>query len=389
MNHLVITEVDDALLILLLDEFNHLIECHPYKKSGNSCVGNIYTGVIKNKIKGINGFFVDYGSQKDGFLPITPKNKQLSIGQTVVIQVEKDAFEQKGAKVTTDLSFSGEFCVLVTDSNSLHFSSKLPEDDRTLELKQLFYKYKQDNYGFIVRTNGYDGENELIEEEIQSLVASYIRIQETYEYRNVKTCIYNNNESWLKSVQNMNKSLLDSVIVSSKEIETIIKDYLASIGLHNNITVNLDANVYIKEDIPNRIKKACQRKIWLNSGASIVIDKTEAMYVIDVNSNKNISKQSQAKNIHKINQEAAKEIVSQIRLRNLTGIILIDFIDMDSEDDKKRLLTFLEQQVTFDPIKTMVHGFTRLGIVEISRKRMEKSLLEKLGEYTQFKSFTQ
>jgi ribonuclease G len=389
MNHLVITEIEDARLILLLDEFNHLLECHPYKKGGNSSVGNIYTGIVKNKIKGINGFFIDYGSEKDGFLPITPTNKHLSIGQSVLIQIEKDAFEQKGAKVTTDLSFSGEFCVLVTDSHTLHFSSKLPEDDRTQELKQLFLQYKHINYGFIVRTNGYAGDNELIEEEINVLIGHYNRIKETQMYRSIKTCLYNNNETWLKSVQNMNKSLINAITVSSQGLKESIEGYLMDIGLHNNISVNIDEAIYVKLDVPGRLKKACQRKLWLNSGASIIIEKTEAMYVIDVNSNKNISKQGQAKNIFKINQEAAKEIIYQIRLRNMSGIILIDFIDMDSEEDKKRLVSFLEQQVTFDPVKTVVHGLTHLGIMEMSRKRIERPLLEKLGEYTQFKSFTQ
>jgi len=388
MNRLVISEKDDALVILLINELNHLIECHPLKKGGNSCVGNIYTGVVKNKIKGINGFFIEYGAERDGFLPIDQFNKQLSIGQSVIIQIEKDAYEQKGAKLTLNISFSGEYCVLVTDSATLHFSSKLPEDERTQDLKELFKRYKNDSFGFIVRTNGYEGDDDLIEVEIQQLIDTYHRMTQISTFRLAKTCLFNNNDTWLKTVQNLNKSLLEKITVSSKELATQIIEYLHSIGLQNNITVNVDDTCYIKEDIPNRLKKACQRKIWLNSGASIVIDKTEAMYVIDVNSNKNISKRSHSKNIFKINQEAAKEIMYQIRLRNLSGIILIDFIDMESNEDKNRLLSLLEQQATFDPIKIVVHGMTRLGLVEMSRKRLEKPLTEKLGEYTQFKPFT-
>lgn len=388
MNRCAIVEKDDAVLVMLIDDWNHLIECHPYSKIEQSYVGNIYTGVVKNKIKGINGFFVDFGQEKDGFLPITNNNKQLSIGQTVLVQIDKDPYEKKGAKLTTDISFSGEFCVLVSDSNTIHFSSKLPEDLRTKALKELFDSYKSNEFGFIVRTNGYDGDDDLIRAEIESLIEQFQNLKKTYVYRSVKTCLHNNNRGWIKHVQNMNKSLLTSISVSSKNLYNELSDYIIEIGLHNSIMVNLVENLYIREDVPNRLKKACQRKIWLNSGASIVIDRTEAMYVIDINSNKNTSKQNHEKNIFKINLEAAKEIIYQIRLRNLSGIILADFIDMPSQEDKKRLLDFLEQQATFDPIKTVIHGMTSLGIVEITRKRLEKPLIEKLGEYTQFKGFT-
>lgn len=388
MNRCAIVEKEDAVLVMLIDDWNHMIECHPYSKIEQSYVGNIYTGIVKNKIKGINGFFIDYGQEKDGFLPITSGNKQLSIGQTVLIQIEKDPYEQKGAKLTTDISFSGEFCVLVSDSNAIHFSSKLPEDMRTKELKVLFESYKNNTFGFIVRTNAYEADDALIKAEIDVLIEQYNRLLQTYPYRNAKTCLHNNNRGWLKLVQNMNKSMLSSFVVSTQVPYDEINEYLAEIGLHNIITVTHDANLFIREDVPNRIKKACTRKVWLNSGASIIIDRTEAMYVIDVNSNKNTSKQNHEKNILKINLEAAKEIIYQIRLRNLSGIILADFIDMSSSEDQKRLLDFLTQQATFDPIKTVIHGITSLGIVEITRKRLEKPLIEKLGEYTQFKGFT-
>lgn len=388
MNRCAIVEKDGAVLVLLLDAFNHMIECHPFATGSQSSVGNIYTGIVKNKIKGINGFFVDYGQEKDGFLPITSKNKQLSTGQTVLIQIEKDPYDQKGAKVTTDLSFSGEFCVLVTDSNSIHFSSKLPEDERTRDLKRLFEDYRSNQYGFIVRTNGYEGDDGLIREEIEALISKYLHLENTKQYRSAKTCVHNNNAGWIKAVQNMNKSLLESILVSSETLYHSTMEYLQNIGLHNNIPVNIIENLYVREDIPQRLKKTSLRKIWLNSGASIVIDRTEAMYVIDVNSNKNTSKVNHEKNVVKINMEAAKEIMYQIRLRNLSGIILIDFIDMSTEEDRRRILNFLEQQATFDPIKTVIHGFTSLGIAEVTRKRLEKPLIEKLGEYTQFKSFT-
>jgi ribonuclease G len=378
MNSLIIVQQETFTYVCLFDELNKLIECHPYSESQSSIVGNIYIGVVKNKIKGIGGYFVEFGQDKNGFLPISKNNNQLSPGQSVIIQVDKDAYSTKGAKLTSSISFSGEYVVLVTDSTDIHFSSKLPEDARTKGLKSMIHKFKSDEYGFIVRTNAYDGVNSQITDEIEDLISKYNKLQDIKDYRPNYSCLLNANVGWLKYVQNMNKSNLSQIVVNSDANEEKISSYLKEASLHNNITVNKDVDIYNKLDIGNMLSKALRRKTWLPSGASIVIDRTEAMFVIDVNSDKNISKRNNQRNLIKINIEAAKEIAKQIRLRNLSGIILIDFIDLNFEEDRIKLIEALNNSLKDDPIRVINHGLTSLGIVELTRKRLEPCLEDKL-----------
>lgn len=379
MNSIIIAHENDYTYVNLINDLGRLIECHPYSHKSASIVGNIYVGVVKKKVKGIAGYFVDIGSDKNGFLPINKSNNNLSPGESVIVQVDKDAYASKGAKLTTKLSFNGEYAVLVTDSREIHFSSKLPEDARTKGLKSIFKQYKSDEFGFIVRTNAYEGSNEAIKDEIEALIKAYSHMMKVKEYRPNYALLHSANKGWIKYVQNMNKSEVEEVLVESEEDQAIVNEYLVEISLHNSISVNLSKDLFITKDLESKIQKALRRKVWLSSGASIVIDRTEAMYVIDVNSDKNISKVNNQRNLLKINKEAAKEIAAQIRLRNLSGIILIDFIDLDYDNDQEDLLIYMEKQLVNDPVRAIVHGMTNLGIMELTRKRMEASLEDKLN----------
>ena len=200
------------------------------------------------------------------------------------------------------------------------------------------------------------------------------------DYRPNHALIHSANKGWIKYIQNTNKSNLDNIFVESEEDKLSMDDYLIEISLHNDITVNLKEDLFVSFDLENQLNKASRNKVWLPSGASIIIDRTEAMYVIDVNSDKNISKRNNQRNLLKINKEAAKEIAKQIRLRNLSGMILIDFIDLEYKDDETELLGYMERRLQEDPIRTIVHDITKLGIMELTRKRMESSLEDKLNK---------
>jgi len=362
-----------------MDESGKMLECYPYSQALISEVGNIYIGVVKTKIKGIGGYFIDYGSNKNGLLPINKSHNQLSPGQSILVQVEKDAYQQKGAKLTTKFSLTGECCVLITDSTKILFSSKLPEDERTKGLKSIFKKHANDNYGFIVRTNAYSQSNENIIRDIQLLESEYHRITQIASYRSSYNLLHGGVQPYKTYIRNLKKDDLKEILCETKEMESKIRDYLQEIGLHNKITVNIRERLYISYDINKHLSKANNRKVWLPSGASLIIDKTEAMYVIDVNSDKNISKRNNHKNILKINLEAAKETARQLRLRNMSGIIIIDFIDVAYEEDKQKLLKVMEASVKDDPVKVVVHGMTHLNLMEVTRKRIEPPLLEKLA----------
>ncbi len=291
----------EILFVCLFDEFGHMLECHPFNEKAESLVGNIYNGIVKNKIKGIGGYFVDFGSGPNGFLPISKSSNRLSPGQTVTVQVEKDAYGTKGAKLTARYSLTGEYAVLVTDSTDIHFSSKLPEDQRTKSIKSVFKGYGSAAFGFIVRTNAYDANNIKIQEDIEKLIETHESIENTRHYRPAKALLHKGGDvnGWMKMVQNVNKSQLDSIETDSTEVLETANQYLRECSLHNNITVNIVGDLYHRLDLNKFLTKVRSRKAWLPSGGFIIIDRTEAMYVIDVNSGKNNANRNSQRNILK------------------------------------------------------------------------------------------
>ncbi|MBN2220589.1 MAG: ribonuclease E/G, partial [Vallitaleaceae bacterium] len=250
-------------------------------------------------------------------------------------------------------------------------------DEHTKELKR-FLIQKANGYGLIVRTNAYMSDLASIEREFEFLLKHYQEIMHSKDFRKPRTLLYEGEAKWLQSVQNMNKDGLEAIEVDDEEIHSLLLEYLTKNHLeHIPLQYNRKVSLYQKYDFNKTFKHISFRKVYLSSGASIIIDKTEAMYVIDVNSDKNQS--ASKKNILKINLEAAKQIAREIRLRNLSGIIIIDFIDLIAVEDQELLLKTLDKLFSEDPIQTVVHGMTRLGLVEITRKRIEPALDIQLG----------
>lgn len=377
MNRLIIAKENENIYVCLFDSFHRMIECHPDRKSDESDVGKVYVGIISNVLKGIEAYFVDYGKEKDGYLSFEDVDSPLSPGQFVTVQVSKDAYDTKGAKLTTRISLAGEHLVLLTDSDRVMFSKKLPEDEHTKELKQFLIK-KAKGYGLIVRTNAYQKDLTSIEQEFDLLLNRYQSIMNSKDFRKPRTLLFEGDSKWIQSVQNMNKEKIEGIEVDDPQVHQQLLAYLGKNQLeHIPLQYHSKISLFQKYDFAKAFKQIGFRKVYLSSGASIIIDKTEAMYVIDVNSDKNQS--SSKKNILKINLEAAKQIAREIRLRNLSGIIIIDFIDLTTQKDKELLLSTMEKLFLEDPIQTVVHGMTRLGLIEITRKRIEPALDIQLG----------
>ncbi len=378
MNKLYVTASGDIRFVMLTDASNKLIECHPFQDNLTSEVGNIYKGIVMKKLKGIQAYFVDYGNERQGYLPFDVAGGVLSPGQIVSVQVEKDAYGTKGAKLTTYLSFSGEYLVLISDSNRLMFSSKIPDDARKKELRKCLKFYTTKSTGFVVRTNSYDGDIESVKKEAQALVAKYEEFIQHLEHRPVKKCLYTQSEL-LRVLQGTNKERIGSIHYDNPKDGKVIEDYLQSIHREEAIqSVPSKLSIFVALDFQEQIKKLRRRKVWLSSGASLIIDQTEAMYVIDVNSDKNTSKKNSEETIRKINEEAAYEIARQIRLRNLSGIIIVDFIDAATSKDKKMLIQLMEQACAEDPLRPIIHGMTALSLMELTRRRIEPSVDELL-----------
>lgn len=367
-----VAEYEQNIFCCLLDDNGRLLECHPFSETLKSEVGNIYVGVVKNKLKGVGGYFVDYGPEKNGFLPINEVKGHLSSGQHVIVQVKKDAYDAKGAKLTTRFQLTGDAFILLTDTQDMIFSSKLPQDQRTKSIRSMIKKEKPENIGCLVRTGAYHQANSDLISEWRRLLETYMAVEERSGYRSAYSLVYDASSSWQKKVQEMNLKNEAEIVIDKCLIESL------DVSLHNNITVN-NQSVFLQFDLREKIRKGILRKQWLPSGGSIIIDKTEAMTVIDVNSGKNDRKTNERKNTLRINLEAATAISRYIRLANASGIIIVDFIDMKHQDDYDQLINKMENEVINDPVKVTVHGITSLGLMEITRKRMEINLSDKLA----------
>lgn len=366
----------EAIYVAGFDDYDQLTELHFYVPSQRSLVGNIYSGMVVNKVKGIGSYFIDIGQDKNGLLPIEDQAADLMPGDTVIVQVKRDAYQEKGAKLTTKFTIPGQYSVLITDSNRLLFSNRLAEDQRSKQIRSIFRKYKTEKYGFIIRSNSYFAKNQNIKDEIEQQIKHYQRICQYGEFRKPKQLIYQPENSWLKYIHNMDKTGLVKILVESPADCQRIEPYLEQSGLHS-VSCVVESELYRRYDLDKLVEKALRKRVYLKSGAELVIEKTEALTVIDVNSNKNNSKSKKDLNWFKINLEAAVEIARQLRIRDLSGIILIDFIDMQTGQYQEALFAAMEQLTEADYNKVHVIDYTRLGIMELTRQRQEESLAEK------------
>jgi ribonuclease G len=402
---LITTIQNNIIYCALICDKNKLIEIHPISDNiinndnnisnsfKKSYVGNIYIGKVVRVVKGINAAFVDIGLEQNAYLSLNDvsniyytngkdKKAKLVQGDEIIVQVTKDAHKTKGPKLTTDFSITGRFSVLTTNKCFLGISSKIIDKKERKRLKDIFIKNINSEYGFIARTNASEISNDEINNEINELISTYNKIVSSSSYRTVKQCIYNQPHKYITLLrdlfsQDINEYVYDNEILFNEAklyIENYMPEQLHKVRLYTDKSYNL-YNLY---GLASKVNKALNEKIWLKSGASIVIQPTEALVSIDVNTEKFQGKKNIEETIFKTNVEAAHEIARQIRLRNLSGIIIIDFIDMKDNDNKLKLMDEIKELLSKDRIKTNLIDMTPLGLVEITRKKTDRTLHEKM-----------
>ena len=337
MNKLLITRVDGRILTVLTED-SRAIQME-YEEEEASLLGNIYIGKVKNIVKNINSAFVEIGKGQMSYyslsdnkvhhFAVSQERKELREGDEILVQVARDAVKTKDPVVTANLSFTGHLCVLTAGKNQISFSSKIRSQEWKDQMKALLEPEKEDEFGIIVRTNAAEAEPEAV----------------IGELRQLKQYLHEN----------------------QPEDENRLR-------LYEDAMLPL-AKLY---QIDKAMEEALSTHVWLKSGGYLVIEPTEAMTVIDVNTGKYTGKKNKRDTILKINLEAAAEISHQMRLRNLSGIILVDFIDMEEKEDQELLMKTLAVQCARDPVKTTVVDMTRLNLVEITRKKIRKPLHEQV-----------
>ncbi len=389
-NKLIITKSNNQIISALFSE-KELIDIHVDKTEEDSLLGNIYLGKIKNIIKNINAAFVEidngtmcYLSLNEDNHPVCADNKgskALKIGDELIVQIVKEGIKTKAPVVTTDFSLTGKYVVLVHGKAMLGISSKISEKDERKRLKAIVSPYVRDSYGFIIRTNAENTEEELIEEELHKLYEAYMRLLTfgvhwncfSLLYRTPATFIWKIRDDFSKDLQEIKTDDVEVYNQIKSYMETNQKEDIDKLVLYTDDTIKL-SKLY---NLDAKLEQLTKERVWLASGAYLVIQPTEALTVIDVNTGKAISGKKQAEEtFYQVNIEAAEEIARQIRLRNLSGIIIVDFIDMTEQEHRNDLMRNLEILFEADPIKTNVIDMTALNLVEITRKKVRKPLHE-------------
>jgi ribonuclease E len=387
-----------------------LVETYLAQKTRRSLVGNVYLGRVQNVLRGMEAAFVDIGQPRNAVLYIgevmndedadepgesgekpgekrdTPPQPRidevLQSGQQVLVQVTKDPMGSKGARLTTEVSLAGRYLVIVPRGSGYGISRRLDDNERS-RLRDIAKRIKPDGYGVIVRTAAEGVE----EEELARDVTRLTRLWEEIEGRSTKGSapleIYVEPELVIRVVRDLFSRDYERLMIQDGETHSRVMNYLGAVAPDLAERVSLHEgpeDLFDSLSVTDQIRKALERKVWLPSGGYIVIDRAEALTVIDVNTGRFVGKTNLEDTVVKTNLEAAKEVVRQLRLRDIGGIIVIDFIDMLLARNRETVLKAFRDELLADKTKTQVIGISPLGLVEMTRKNVSEGLLETLGE---------
>ena len=399
----------DFMVSALYDENRTMLEVSLSALDEESLLGNLYIGRVENVVKNLNAAFIRispeqicYYSMDDYKNPLFTKKvsvkKPLVEGEELVVQVTREALKTKEPAVTTNLNFTGKYAVLTTENQRIGISAKLSKTDRE-RLKSLAETIEHPDFGLILRTNAKDATDEEILAEIQGLAEEWQNLKETAKHKTCYSCLKKEPPAYLKEIVNLPTSSVNELITDDRNVFLklcsnfgITEDDLWTKGSVSvpidevNVTETLTLRYYHDSllslsslySVKSSVEKAIAEKVWLKSGAYLIIQPTEAMTVIDVNTGKNVAKKDIQENFLKINKEAAIEIAHQLRLRNLSGIIIVDFMNLASKEAEAELMSTFRAALKNDPVPTQLIDMTKLGLVEVTRKKVRKSLPEVL-----------
>lgn len=367
---IIFSNIDDEVRIAVLEE-EKIEKIFFEERTNESVTGNIYLGYVENIVPALEAAFVKVGYGKNAFLRLRDiKNgEKITKGSKVLVQVVKDPIGQKGPQVTINLSIAGRTIVYTPYVNHIGVSRKISDK---IERKRLA-KIARDNIsegGLIIRTASEGILEEDMILEIQELLQKWKEVNECFKRSRKVKLLYENPglvEYTLRELLGENTS---EIVVDSEELWHEVVKFIGKFKAGFKPIVRfVEGDAFIDESIYEMMKILYVRKVPLEKGGNIFIDTTEALTVIDVNSAGNVTCNDISETSFETNMEAAKEIVRQIKLRNLSGIIIIDFIDMQKEESKRKIIGFMNRELKKDKAKTMIMGFTKLGLLELTRKR--------------------
>ena len=388
MNCILIDTRKNENIIGIIEE-DELVEFYIDEIEDEKILGNIYRGRVVNVLPGMEAAFIDIGIGKNAYLYVKDiqleKNstdqgniliqKVVKEGEEIIVQVVKEPFKTKGAKVTTYLSLAGRYVVLTPFVSKVSISRKIKNKKENKRLKTIGKEVKKDSMGMILRTASQNVSKEKIEEDYNILVNIYKKIERERNFISAPKLLYKDIGLAYQIIRDSNLKNIDKIVVNSKEKYDCLKEIIEiNFPQYINKVFCEEFDIYKWGNIKKEIEKILSGKIPLESGGYIVIDETEALTAIDVNTGKYTGKANLDATILKTNLEAAREIGKQLRLQDLGGIIIIDFIDMRKNKDISLVFRELKKYTQEDSTKVNIVDMTKLGLVELTRKKVRNSL---------------
>ncbi len=358
-----------------------------------SLLGNIYVGKVSKVVKNIEAAFVEIGHKQMCYCPLKEnpnpifvkekKGKALCAGDELLVQVTKESMKTKEPVVSTNLNFPGRYVALAAGPSQVSVSAKIPSGEKE-RFQKLLAPFLAEGYGFIVRTNARFCDEELLLSETRRLIQEYEKLLSIGSHRPCFSCLKKNPPSYCKNLMDMQIAEETEIITDEQELFTEMEAFLREhqpehVGRLSFYEDKL-LPLYKLYSLETGLEDALKGRVWLKSGGYLVIQPTEALTVIDVNTGKFDGKKKKEDTFLKINLEAAREIARQLKLRNLSGMILVDFINMEVKEHEETLLHTLREALKKDSVKTALVDITDLGLVELTRQKKQRPLYEQLGE---------
>ena len=393
---------------IAITEGGNLVELHIERPDYQRMVGNIYKGLIQNVIPGMQAAFVDIGQEVNAFLPfseienpdnlknlsfedddnnsskknISKKNfnpsKDLKTGDDILVQVIKEPFSGKGPRVTTDIAIPGSLMVLVPNTSYIGISRKLSDKYEKRRLRRAVKDFKPDNFGLIVRTIAQGKDDSTLHEDYKRIWEKWGELDQKVKKKHAPILVYKDFATSDQVLRDLFTADIKKLIVDDKQLYKRISSYIKDVSpeqLKNVEILTGKGILFDHYNIEDQIEKSLKRKVWMKSGGHLVIEHTEAMVVVDVNSGRFIGKHDHETNSLKVNLEAAREVARQLRLRDIGGLIVIDFIDLQESKNQKKVYDELRNFLMKDRARVSLSEFSNFGLLEMTRQRIGLSLL--------------
>ncbi len=399
MDKKIIVNCDNRATRVALLEKGKLVELDIERPLQHRVVGNLYKGTVANVLPGMQAAFVDIGLEKNSFLyvddissdwdeesppPVRGSiDKLLHVGEEIMVQVIKEPYGSKGARVTGQITIPGRYLVLVPGADYIGVSRRIESQAERDRLRREVENLKPEHLGLIVRTVAEGVDTDVMAQDLQFLVQLWNRILTRFQQKTAPAILYQDLSLTCRIARDLFVEEFSSFLIDNEHEYDKVREIVDYISPHLKSKVKLyreDEPIFERYGVETELEKALARQVWLKSGGYLVFDETEALTVVDVNTGRYIGRRNLADTILKTNLEAAEEIARQVRLRDIGGIIIVDFIDMSIEDHRRKVIDKLNNAIKNDRTKTYVLGLTNLGLVEMTRKKVRQDLSEYLQQ---------